>query len=116
MHADLHDCDPNQYSLSANTTMPFPSFPWVKHEAKITLYLPINMHEPKEGRLLSLENQWTFQVGRSTKKKQIIPLPNLNQNLESLINNNKLFQGWRRKQKVINTRNVKATGVTTSSC
>ena len=83
------------------TTIPFPTTPWAMPNSKYILYLPLDIKEPKQGFLCVHNNQWPFKIER-TSVKRIIPLPNLYKKIDSLVNNNTLFQEWKQKKHGVN--------------
>ena len=110
MHEELCDHDPtaNPQTLQNNQKCPFPHIPWVKHDAKITLFLPTIMKKPKQGFLSQDNDQWTFVAGR-TRKGGTIELPNFPLLVDSLITNKKLFKGWINSTQATAARHVRMT-------
>ena len=106
-HDSLLDHNPTTNPLNTPNDSVFPHHPWIRSNAKATLYLPKQMTQPAQGRLLYEDGEWSFLVGRKRHSKSI-PLPNFPQNVTSLIYNNKLFNGWKRKSTVITARNLRA--------
>lgn len=51
MHMDLLDHDPtaDPQQLQNNLNVPFPQYPWIKDDAKVTLFLPHLMLQPRQG-------------------------------------------------------------------
>ncbi len=101
---------PIQDPQTAN--LPVPSLPWIKHDAKVTLYLPHIMSQPKRGHLqctsTSDGNKWTFIPGRN-KTNDPISLPNFTTLASSLVDNKKLFKGWIRLNHALTARRVQLT-------
>ena len=91
-HEMLLDADPTINPMTINTTIPFPNIPWAQHNIKYTLYLPNKMTELKQGYLQPTNNEWSFKVGCKSLPKTI-QLQNLHENIESMLDNNTLFQG-----------------------
>ena len=111
--SELIDHDPTSAPIEEPTDKsPFPHIPWIKSGARATIYLQDRMLEPKQGYLLRQENhQWVFAQGRSKTPhpSKLISLPNFQELAQSLLYNNKLFQGWKSKQTVLNARHARAT-------
>jgi hypothetical protein len=82
---------------------PFPHLPWIKHGAKVTLYLSDRMSHPKQGFLQHGNNKWSFLPGRKATNKPM-DLPNFDETGESLVHNKKLFSGWKSKSFVLTAR------------
>ena len=110
MHDELFDHDPtsNPKEIQDNLQTPFPHLPWVQHNAKITLYLPHIMTQPKQGYLSNDNNSWSFLAGR-TKKGGTIPLPNFPLLIDSLIANKKVFKGWVNSTQAATARRIRMT-------
>ena len=72
-----------------------PTLPWIKHDAKTTLWLPTKMKHPKQGRLKYTEitDTWSFSPGQKDNHPHI-PLPNFVEIAQSMVTNKKLFNGW----------------------
>ena len=104
----ISDHDPSIQPTDVPNTNPFPHLPWIQPLAKVTLYLDDRMQEPKQGVLHCLNNQWTFHQGRKSNKIKI-PLLDFDSLAESLVDNKKIFQGWKTKAFVVNSRRVRAT-------
>ena len=104
----ISDHDPTIMPTEVPNNLQFPHLPWIKPLAKVTLFLDDRMQEPKQGILQFIDHTWTFHQGRKSGKIKI-PLPEFDRLAESLVNNKKLFQGWRTKASVINSRKVRAT-------
>ena len=83
-----HDptANPTQNDNILNT---FP--PWIKNNAKCTLYLP-HMSAPSQGTLMINNGTWQFRPGHK-HHKQPISLPNLDQNVRHLIAKFQLMKG-----------------------
>ena len=86
----------------------FPHMPWIRHNAKVTLYLNDKMKEPKQGTLIHTNSNWYFHQGR-TKKHPPLHLPNFHEVAVSLVQNKKLFQGWLARQRVLAARIARST-------
>lgn len=95
----------------------FGLLPWIRPNAKVTLYLPNTMETPKQGRLTYKDNEWYFMPGRSnpenskvkrSPKHQKVHLPNFTELAQSMVNNKKLFQGWRSTATVLTARKARA--------
>ena len=91
-----------------NTAQDFPHLPWLKTNAKVTLYLNDRMKEPKQGILTRQHEEWYFHQGRS-KRANPMHLPNFLESAESLLHNKKLFQGWITRQRALSARVARAT-------
>jgi hypothetical protein len=100
MSDDIYDHDPTADPSSLPTTDPFPHLPWLKHGTKATLYLSDHMQQPKQGKLLCKDGEWSFLLGR-VDTNPTMPLPNFVELAESMINNRKLFQGWKAQKHVL---------------
>ena len=88
---------------------PFPHLPWVKNDAKATLYLPQTMAKPKQGFLVvDKHNEWSFSIGRS-KSDNLLPLPNLLMLIDSMVLNKKINKGWQTSATVMAACQAKAT-------
>lgn len=74
--------------------------PWIKEGAKVTVILPSTDNQPKQGLLTKPSKEWMFLPGHKKKNPQI-PLPNLDINAESLINNRTFFKGWISKTRAM---------------
>jgi deoxyuridine 5'-triphosphate nucleotidohydrolase len=105
---DINDHDPSVDPEATSTNTPFPHLPWIQHKAKVTLFLNDRMPTPKQGRLLFQNNAWVFNVGRKLGTN-FIELPNFETIIESMIQNKKIFQGWKTKSFVLNARYTRAT-------
>ena len=73
-------------------------------------------YKPKQGYLQynSTSQQWSFLPGRKKSNPQI-PLNNFHLSAESMIQNKKLFQGWKSTHVVMTARRVQATSNTLAS-
>ena len=105
---DISDHDPTAVPEDPSPTTlshPFPLLPWIKPDAKATLYLPKVMKSPKQGFLQydDITETWSFIPGRN-KSKPPITLPNFKTLAQSLVTNKKLFQGWKTNHKVLTAR------------
>ena len=109
--SDLHDSNPNIQPIDMpNQDMPFPNIKWLKQDAHVTLYLPTIMPKSKQGILHHEDGEWTFLPGRRhPNNNKAIALPNFQTVAESMINNKKLFRGWRTDHFVKTARRVRLT-------
>ena len=76
-------------------------YSWIKDSVKVTLYLSSLWKQPRQGTLLLKQNEWYFQPGQS-KNATPLHLPNFIETAESMIQNRKLFQGWKTASTIIN--------------
>ncbi len=84
--------------------------PWVKDTAKATLYLSDRMPKPKQGFILNKGGKWYFNQGRKQQPENAHELiANDIQQLRSLIQNKKLFQGWKTASYCVSARRIRAT-------
>ena len=93
------------------TQRPFPTIPWIKHNAKVTLYLPNMMPEPKQGYLQFNEQseEWHFKPGRkNTSNTSAIHLRDFHTLAQSMVQNKKIFQGWKTKRYCLSARVMRA--------
>ena len=109
----LHDHDPTKPISDPPTNKPsdkpFPLIPWIHHEAKVTLFLPHLMQAPKQGYLQKHDETWTFKPGRKlNNKNEEMPLKDFDSLAQSLVNNKKLFPGWKHKSTVLTARIIRA--------
>ena len=97
MLSDIHLSDPTKTpSDIPSTTNNPPHLPWIHDGAKITM-VPPGAAIPKQGYLKhssTVSGEWEFHPGR-TGKQPVIPLPNFETTLHSMITNHKLFKGWK---------------------
>jgi hypothetical protein len=106
---EIFDHDPSASPSQSSPTHPFPHLPWIRHEARVTLFLNDRMSTPKQGFLLCTDNVWCFHMGRKlSKPAPAFPLDNFDELAESLVHNKKLFQGWKTKAFVCNARHARA--------
>ena len=109
-HNEIYDNNPEQDPLidqqSQNPT--FPLYPWLKHNAKTTLFLPQLMAKLKQGIIVKENNEWAFIPGR-TRKGDKIELPKFDLLHESLIHNKKLCKGWVNTSTMIAARQARMT-------
>jgi deoxyuridine 5'-triphosphate nucleotidohydrolase len=92
------------------------NIPWINHNSKVTILLQQYNFQPKQG-YLQYDNTtqvWSFLPGRKKSNPQVI-LNNFNMNAESMIQNKKLFQGWKSAHIVMTARRVQATSNTIAS-
>eukprot|EP00957_Ditylum_brightwellii_P136533 10412080-Ditylum_brightwellii.AAC.1 len=66
------------------------------------------MPKPQQGRLVKEDALWYFLKGRSSNSNKLL-LTDFSKRLNSLVDNKKLFQGWRQAQSVITARFFRAT-------
>ena len=78
-------------------------YSWIRHDAKVTLFLSEHWKKPKQGILHKENEEWYFMPGR-TKSEKPLHLPQFEEKAESMINNRKLFQGWKQSAGIINAR------------
>ena len=74
---------------TANTT----PIPWLIDGTRVTMILPSTDNQPKQGILRLQDDQWSFYPGRRQRHPPI-PLPDLAQNAQQLIDNRNLFRNW----------------------
>jgi hypothetical protein len=72
------------------------------------MVIPELNNVPKRGFLKYRNSEWSFIPG-TTRKKKAIPLPQFSQSAESLLQDKKLFQGWKSKRTVATARKVQTT-------
>ena len=77
----------------------FPLLPWIKPEAKTTLWLPKVMKQPKQGILKhdNILDVWSFSPGK-TDSHEPIPLPHFKELAQSMVTNKKEFS-WMAYEK-----------------
>ena len=97
MTEHISETNPNAtpQDIPATTTDP-PHLKWIKDGAKVTL-VPPGGSTPKQGYIIhspTIPGEWEFILGRK-KTNLSIPIPNFEQDLNSVIENKKLFKGWR---------------------
>ena len=112
MSSELKDHNPTApIQDTAQTTKPFPLIPWIQNEAKVTLFLHQQMKHPQQGYLQQEKDQWTFHPGRkiNNPNKHPIILHHFNEIAQSMVNNKKLFDGWRNARTVLTARLVRAS-------
>ena len=116
--SEIMDHDPTITPTDADNAIPFPLLPWIKYNAKVlTLYLPNRMTTPKQGFFLHLQDEeWIFQPGQKPgNRATLLELPDFKEIAQSMVNNKKLFNGWKNKNMVITAciiaRHVSATGL-----
>ena len=94
--------------LPTNPNAPLPdtsslilTLPWIKHDAKTTLFLPESMVKPQQGLLQLVGSEWYFHAGRTLKSKArrnnpraSIHLPNFSSTAEKLFYSKQLVSGW----------------------
>ena len=107
MKHNLHSLNPTS-SPTNSSAHEFPHLPWLKPDARVTLYLNDRMSVPKQGILSRIQEEWYFHQGRS-KKPNPMHLPNFLQTVESLLHNKKLFKGWITRQRALAARVARAT-------
>ena len=93
--------------LPTNPNTPLPdttslilTLPWIKHDAKTTLFLPDSMVKPKQGLLQLVGDEWYFHAGRTLKSKACrnnprtsIHLPNFSSTAKKLFYSKQLVRG-----------------------
>ena len=108
LSTELIDHDPSADPSIPTTTTPFPHLPWIKHDARVTLFIPGLMPTPKQGHLCHVNGTWSFSPGRK-KKNTPIPLQDFHELAESMVQNKKLFKGWKPHSVVSTARRVRTT-------
>jgi hypothetical protein len=101
-HADITNSDPTKQSTDAAEPLNN-MYPWIKNNAKTTVFLSDTWTRPKQGFLTQQDEEWYFSPGR-TKTTTPIHLPNFVELAESMIHNKKLFRGWKTAASIINAR------------
>ena len=107
-----HDPTANPQDIVDSLPIPFANLPWIKSEAKVTLFLQHTMKKPKQGYLFFNPDTkaWQFLQGRKRNNKNPpIDLNNFPELVESLLDNKKLFKGWVATAKAMTARRVSAT-------
>ena len=110
MTENISETNPNAtpHDIPATTTDP-PHLKWIKDGAKVTL-VPPGGSTPKQGYLIhspTIPGEWEFILGRK-KMNPSIPIPNFEQDINSLIDNKKLFKGWRNLRLASTARLLRA--------
>ena len=109
---EIKEQNPNEeIDHRQDTQRPFPTIPWIKNDAKATLYLPNMMSEPKQGYLKFDEptEQWHFHPGRKkTSTTPTIHLRDFDTLAQSMVQNKKIFQGWKTKRYCLSARVMRA--------
>ena len=108
---DILDHNPDAPITNDTNESPIPLLPWIQDGAKATLFLPQQIKKPQQGHLLQDNDDWKFRPGRSKNNPNKTPI-NLHHFLElaqSMVNNKKLFCGWRNTQTVLTARHVRAS-------
>ena len=110
MTEHISETNPNATSqdIPTTTTDP-PHIKWIKGGAKVTL-VPPGGSTPKQGYIIhspTIPREWEFILGRK-KTNPLIPIPNFEQDLNSLIENKKLFKGWRNLRLASTARLLRA--------
>jgi hypothetical protein len=108
---EIFDHNPTISPSTASTSVPFPHLPWLHHHAKVTLFLNDRMPTSKQGFLNHDRGIWSFHPGHSKGKPSgpPIPLPQFFEIAESMVENKKIFNGWKTRAFVTNARNTRAT-------
>ena len=101
MSNKMNDHDPNTMPKDDDKT-PNHLYSWVRTNAKVTLYLSSHWTTPKQGHLDKQEEEWYFIPGQLRKNNKPIHLPKFAENVESMIQNRKLFQGRKTTSTIIN--------------
>ena len=109
MTSDISESNPNAEpsDIPIQSTDP-PHLPWIKNGAKVTM-VPPGTSAPKQGYLRhsdTIAGEWEFVLGRK-KTNPAIPLPNFESNIHSLLNNKKLFKGWKNLRLASSARLIK---------
>jgi hypothetical protein len=115
MSSEISECDPTiNIKPTLNDTLT--NISWIHHNSKVTMLLQQYNYKPKQGYLQynSELQQWSFLPGRKKSNPQI-PLNNFHLSAESMIQNKKLFQGWKSTHVVMTARRVQATSNTIAS-
>ena len=107
MAFDILPYNPNSQESDGHS--PLLQHPWLKHNAKVTLFLSDKMPQPKHGILVQSGNDFYFHQGHSlknkskskTKKTVQIHLPPDITELEKLIDAKKLCKGWQNQKTVL---------------
>ena len=112
MSDKLLDSDPTVVPTDPSplqSTAVLPTLPWITPEAKVTLYLPQHMQQPKQGRLkyTDITDTWSFSPGQKDIHPHI-PLPNFLMIAQGMVTNKKLFNGWKSRKTVLTARHVRA--------
>jgi len=71
---DVMECDllPHDPTNTHDTTNLVLTLPWIRDEARTTLFIPELMKSPKQGVLLKdNSDSWSFHPGRSLKEKSL---------------------------------------------
>eukprot|EP00957_Ditylum_brightwellii_P167825 12775022-Ditylum_brightwellii.AAC.1 len=97
---DLLDADPTIDPTTVTPKVEFPHHPWVKQNAKVTLFHNDLMPKPQQGRLVKEDDHLYFLKGRSSNSNKLL-LTDFSECLNSLVDNKKLFHGWRQARSVI---------------
>ena len=81
----------------------------LQNKTKITIILPTFNFQPKQGVLEfnSSDQEWYFKPGQKGNTPPI-PLPNFFELAPSMIQNKKLFKGWKSRQLVLSAQQVRA--------
>ena len=99
MSFDILPYNPSTSPLNDGLS-PSITYPWLKHNAKATLYLKDSMPLPKQGIILQDGKSWYFHQGRSLKSKKNRTthvkrkLPDTIEDIEALIQTKQLASGW----------------------
>ena len=100
MSSEMHDHNPKVIPEQNHTILNH-VYSWVRDKAKVTFFLCSHWTTPKQGYLHLIENEWYFNPGRTRKQTEPIHLPKFAENVESMIQNRKLFQGWKTCSTII---------------
>ena len=113
--SDILETDPTAKIIPSNDDT-LTNIPWIAHNSKVTILLQQYNFKPKQGFLQynNTNQEWSFLPGRKKSNPQII-LPNFNLDAESMIQNKKLFQGWKSTHIVMTARRVQSTSNTIAS-
>jgi hypothetical protein len=103
---NIFDHDPSITPAEApNPSSPFPHITWLKHNCKATMYLKDKMQYSQQGRIKLIDNKWKFFPGHKGIQPPI-ELTDFEQLAKSLIENKKLFQGWKSRAVAMTARRV----------
>ena len=113
MGPKLLDHDPTIVPTNTTPTATdgtLPLLPWIKPEAKVTLYISKIMSKPKQGILKYAKDTdiWTFSPGKKDSHPRM-QLPNFTMLAQSMVTNKKLFNGWKTMKHVLTARYLRAT-------
>ena len=106
----IRDMDPHAPIQTFNDQSSFPMSLWICDSAKVTLFLPHTVQEPKQGYFCqNTDESWYFKPGKiKSAKTKPIPLNDFDTLATSLVTNKKLFQGWKHRCTVLTARSMRA--------